>query len=99
MLLHSTQGVGRIRVDGLAKPGLLATLDLCGPGLVAADDPPAPAARGDQVVRRPGTPRPHGVDLRVAFGLPGLDERVDDLPLQLDLLGAWKRRVSAGQHL
>src|SRR5260370_7667590 len=77
--------------------GNLGFLSSCS-GLVAADDPAAAAARGDHVVRRAWSPRTLGVDLGVALGLPGSDERVDDLPRELDLLGAGKCRMPPGHH-
>ena len=67
-------------------------------GFVSADDPAAAASR-DQVVCRSRSPRPDGIDLGVTLGLPGLDERIDYFPLQLDLLRAWKCRVTAGKDL
>src|SRR3981081_1912185 len=67
--------------------------------LVPRVDPAAAAASADQVVggsRSPGAPL---VGCGVAARLPGLDQRVHDLPGALDLLATREDGVAAAQHL
>src|SRR6202011_1590795 len=72
---------------------------LLSPGFVPRRHPaPGPLA-GHQVLGRRRAPGPAGGGLRMSLGLPGLEQRVDDLPGTLDLLAAGKDRVAAGQNL
>src|SRR6266852_4034152 len=86
------------RGEGVFSKGDLSPL-LTGPGLVAADDPAAAAVICHKVVRGLRSPRAFRVRLGMAFELPRLDERIHDLPRELDLLAARKRRVPACDDL
>src|SRR5439155_12182969 len=83
------------RGEGVPSKGDLSPLLTCA-WLVAADDPAAAASACQEVVRRLRSPRAFLVRLGMAFKLPRLDQRIDDLPRELDLLSARERRVPAG---
>src|SRR5207245_1265167 len=88
---------GGVPVPVVSRVGeLLSDRRFGGSGFVAADDPSGAAPCRHQVVRCLWAPRPNGIGLGMSVGLPRADERIDDLPGELDLLSARKSRIAAG---